>query len=83
MPIRIQQVWSDGCGKLSEPLRRESHVPQLIDVPGIRFYLGIKLSYAALGSCHPRCELILFNQALGETIDQPLKCMLVFETQGF
>jgi hypothetical protein len=47
MPIRIQQVWSDGCGKLSEPFCRESHVPQLIDVPGVRFYLGIKLSYRA------------------------------------
>ena len=42
---------------------------KLIDVAGVSLYLGVKLCDAALGSCHPRCELILFNQALGETID--------------
>ena len=52
-----------------KPLRRESHVLQLIDVSGVSLYLGIKLRDAALGSCHTRCELILFNQTLGETID--------------
>jgi len=69
MPIGIQEVRSDGCRKFSELLRREPHVLQLIDVAGVSLYLGIKLCDAALGSCHPRCELILFNQALGETID--------------
>ena len=69
MPIGIQEVRSDGCRKLSEPLRRESHVLQLIDVSGVSLYLGVKLCDAALGSSHPRCELILFDQALGETID--------------
>jgi hypothetical protein len=69
MPIGIREVRSDGCRKLSKPLRREPHVLQLIDVSGISLYLGIKLSEAALGSCHPRCELILFDQSLGETID--------------
>ena len=83
MPIGIREVRSDGCRKLSKPLRRKSHVLQLIDVSRVSLYLDVKLCDAALGSSHPRCELILFNQALGEAVDQPLKCVLLFETQGF
>ena len=69
MPIGIQELRSDGCRKFSEPLRRKSHVLQLIDVSGVSLYLGVEYSDSALGSCHPRCELILINQTLGETID--------------
>ncbi len=69
MPVGIRKIRFDGCRNFSEPLRRESHVLQVIDVSGVSLYLGIKLSDASLGSCHPGCELILFNQALGETID--------------
>jgi hypothetical protein len=35
MPIRVQEVRSDGCRKFSESLRRESHVLQLINVSGV------------------------------------------------
>ncbi len=69
MPIGIQEVRSDGCRKLSEPFRCESQVLELIDVAGVSLNLGVKLCDAALGSCHPRCELVLFNQPLGETVD--------------
>src|SRR5215472_6630489 len=45
--------------------------------------MGVKLRDVPLGSSHPSCELILFNQALREAIDQALKCVLLFETPGF
>ena len=83
MPIGIQEIRSDGCREFLEPLRRESHVLQLIDVSGVSLYLSIKLSDAVFGSCHPRCELVFFNQALGEAVDESLKRVLLFETQDF
>ena len=49
MPIGNYEVGSDGYRKFSEPLRRESHVLQLIDVSGANLDLGIKLCDAALG----------------------------------
>ena len=83
MPIGIQEIRSDGCRKFLEPLRSESHVLQLIDVSGVSLYLGVKLSDAVFGSCHPRCELVFFNQAFGEAVDESLKRVLLFETQDF
>jgi hypothetical protein len=43
VPIGIREVRSNGCRKLSEPVRREPHMIELIDVAGTSLYLGVKL----------------------------------------
>ena len=83
VPIGVREVRPDGCRKLTNPLGRNSQVLRLIDVARISLYLDVKLCDAALSSSHPRCELILFNQALGEAVDQPLKRVLLFDAPDF
>ena len=82
LPVSVRKVRFDGCGKFAKPLHRKSHLLHLLDISGVSLKLGVKLCDAAFGSSHPSCELILFNQALGEAIDQPLKCLLLFQTLG-
>jgi hypothetical protein len=55
---------------------------QLIDIPCVILYLCVELDNAALGSSHPRCELIFFNQTFRETVDQPLQGVLQLEALG-
>ena len=82
LPVSARKVGSDGCGRFSKPLRRKSHF-HLVDISGASLKLGVEFCDAAFRSGHPSCELILFNHALGEAIDQPLKCVLLFQTLGF
>jgi len=72
-------VWPDGCRELTKTARGKSQVLQSIDIACVILYLCVELSDAALGSSHPRCELILFNQTFRETVDQPLQRVLQFE----
>ena len=83
MPVGVREVWSDACRKFPKPLRRKSHMLHLVDVAGVSLYLGVKIGDAPLGSSHPRSELIFFNQAFGEAVDQALQRVLLFETPGF
>ena len=83
MPVRIHEVRPNGCRNLAKSFRCESHVLHLVYVAGVSLNLSVKLCDAAFGSSHPRSELILFDQALSEAIDQPLKRMLLFETPDF
>ena len=73
------KVWPDGCRELTKTARGKSQVLQSIDIACVILYLCVELSDAALGSSHPRCELILFNQTFRETVDQPLQRVLQFE----
>jgi len=83
MPVSVCNVRSDGSRKFVKPLHRKSHVLQLVNVARVSLYLGVKLSNLALGSSDPRSELILFDQALGETVNETLQRVLLFETPGF
>ena len=82
MPVGVRKIRSDSCRKFSKPFRCEPHSLHLVDISRVSLNLGVKLCDAPLGSGDPSRELILFNQALREAIDQPLKCVLLFETLG-
>ena len=74
--VCVRKVWPNICLKLANPLRREVKALQLFDVAGVSLHLGIEVSDAPLGSSHPRCELILVNQAVGEAVDEALQRVL-------
>ena len=76
MPVRICNVWTDSSRELTQTSRRKSQVFQLIYIACVILYLDINLGNAALGSGHPRSELIFFNQTFHETVDQPLQRVL-------
>jgi hypothetical protein len=82
MPVGVGQMRPDCGRKIAKAFRRKSQMFQLIGVASIILYLGVELSNAALGSSHPRCELIFFNQTFGKTVDQPFQRVLQLEALG-
>src|SRR5260370_28903401 len=82
MPVGCCQMRPD-CGReLAKTFRSESQVFQVIGIACVILYLGVELGNAALGSRHPRCELIFFNQTLRETVDQPLQRVVQLQALG-
>jgi len=48
----------------------------VIGIGWVRTDFGVELSDAALGSSHPRRELLLVNQTLGKAVHDALQPML-------
>ncbi len=83
MPVGLGELRAYGHRELTKTARRKSQVFQSIDIACVILYLCVELSDAALGSSHPRCELIFFNQTFCETVDQPLQRVSQLEPRRY
>jgi hypothetical protein len=66
----------DGCRDITKAFRRKSQVFQSMSIACVINLFLCRARLAALGSNHPRCELIFFNQTFRKTVDQSLQRVL-------
>jgi hypothetical protein len=76
LPVGCCQMRPDGCRDITKAFRRKSQVFQSISIACVILYFCVELGNTALGSNHPRCELIFFNQTFRKTVDQSLQRVL-------